>query len=140
MVSVCKIFTFSAGHCLPNHKGKCKNFHGHNYKLEVEIKGNATVPQRSPYGLYIGDVHDADMVMDFGHLSIIVQGIIDMYDHKTLNNFWVNPTAEIMVKDIANKIYLILPRDVDLIRVRLWETDTCYAECRDDHGICKLLL
>ena len=34
-----KLFKFEAAHRLPNHPGKCKNLHGHSYKLEVVVNG-----------------------------------------------------------------------------------------------------
>ena len=30
---------FSAAHSLPRHPGKCKNLHGHTYKVEVVVEG-----------------------------------------------------------------------------------------------------
>ena len=38
-------FHFSAAHCLEDHKGKCKNDHGHNYKVEAITKGKFTPEQ-----------------------------------------------------------------------------------------------
>ena len=32
-------FTFPAAHQLPRYNGKCKNLHGHNYKLSVTLRG-----------------------------------------------------------------------------------------------------
>ena len=34
-----KTYSFEAAHHLPNHNGKCKNPHGHSYRLEVEVEG-----------------------------------------------------------------------------------------------------
>ena len=28
------------GHRVPNHKSKCKHFHGHRYRFEAEIEGD----------------------------------------------------------------------------------------------------
>ena len=33
--------TFAAGHFLRNYKGKCENPHGHNFKVEVIVRGEA---------------------------------------------------------------------------------------------------
>ncbi|MDD5361610.1 MAG: 6-carboxytetrahydropterin synthase [Ignavibacteria bacterium] len=52
--------------------GKCNNFHGHNYYLEVTIKG--TPDAKSGY------------VMDLKIMNrIIMEEVIDLVDHKFLN-------------------------------------------------------
>ncbi|WP_462350418.1 6-pyruvoyl trahydropterin synthase family protein, partial [Elizabethkingia bruuniana] len=35
MIRITKIFTFETAHVLYNYDGKCKNMHGHSYKLFV---------------------------------------------------------------------------------------------------------
>ena len=37
--SVTTSFTFEAAHQLPWHSGKCRNSHGHRYRLEVPVEG-----------------------------------------------------------------------------------------------------
>jgi 6-pyruvoyltetrahydropterin/6-carboxytetrahydropterin synthase len=31
--------TFAAGHALRHYRGKCENVHGHNYKVQVVVRG-----------------------------------------------------------------------------------------------------
>ena len=38
-VGISKVFTFDSAHHLNDYQGKCKNIHGHTYKLEVTLKG-----------------------------------------------------------------------------------------------------
>ena len=119
--SVCKLFKFEAAHHLPYHKGKCRSHHGHSYKLEVEITGD----------LVTGNAPDTGMIFDFGSLSTRINGyVIDRVDHKDLNDIWEIPTAEIMVEQIAKWVDESLPDDITPLRVRLWETDTSWAEWR----------
>jgi 6-pyruvoyltetrahydropterin/6-carboxytetrahydropterin synthase len=119
-----KIFRFEAAHQLPNHNGKCRNLHGHSYKLEVEVTG--------PIKEANGD-SDEGMIMDFGDLKKIVQEeIIDLVDHQFLNEV-VPPehqptTAENMVNWMSHLIWDRLWEDIIELRVRLWETETSYAE------------
>jgi len=83
---ITKTFTFDSSHSLSWHKGKCKNLHGHTYKLEVSIKG---------------ELNENGIVMDFSDLKKIVKKIIlEKYDHQHLNLFFNNPTAEVMVDEI----------------------------------------
>jgi 6-pyruvoyltetrahydropterin/6-carboxytetrahydropterin synthase len=39
MTEVTKIVEWDMGHRVPNHKSKCRNPHGHRYRLEVTIGG-----------------------------------------------------------------------------------------------------
>lgn len=120
--TITKKFEFCYGHCLPGHKGKCKNFHGHNSTLEVEIDQTHRVET------YQG------MVMDFGDLkNIVKERIVDVLDHKYLNELpqfaVVNPTAENIVDWIVKELLGIdSPLQYCLIRVRVYETPDSYAE------------
>jgi 6-pyruvoyltetrahydropterin/6-carboxytetrahydropterin synthase len=116
-----KTFTFAAAHMLPNHPGKCKTLHGHTYMLEVVVEGEV-------------DYNNSGMVMDFKDLNQIVTDIvIDPYDHSYLNDRFDNPTAEYMVIKIFNDLNLIFHKSPHtLVKVKLWETPTSYAEVTNE--------
>ena len=63
-VRITKQFTFETGHALYGHDGKCKNIHGHSYKLSVTI-----------FGKPLGDSKSSKfgMIMDFSDLKKIVK-------------------------------------------------------------------
>lgn len=122
MIEITKIFEFAAAHHLPYHKGACKNLHGHNYKLEVTIAG----PIQK-------EGAERGMVMDFGHLKKIAKiQILNEFDHSNLNKLFDNPTAEIMVKNMALQLGIALPKDIEITKICLWETSTSYATWRKD--------
>ena len=54
------------------------------------------------------------------------------YDHTDLNEGWETPTAEMMLHTFKNCLQSNLPYHIDLVRVRLYETATSYAEWRKD--------
>lgn len=84
-VAVTKTFTFDAAHHLHAYEGKCKNMHGHTYKVVLTLSG---------YPNNIG------MVIDFGELKQLYQtAIADRLDHQYLNEALppMNTTAENMV-------------------------------------------
>lgn len=123
-IEVVKEFSFDAAHCLPEHAGKCKNLHGHTYKLMI---GVTTLALNLNKG----------MVVDFGDLKKIVNElVIDKLDHSFLNNIYENefprncPTAENMVVWIVKEIKGRLGYFGELSLVRLYETPTSYAEWR----------
>jgi 6-pyruvoyltetrahydropterin/6-carboxytetrahydropterin synthase len=119
-VTVTKIFTFDSAHRLDDYVGKCANLHGHTYKLEVSLRGKTD---------------DRGIVVDFTEIKRIVnEQILAKYDHQFLNDhFSFNTTAENMVVFFFELIASYLKKidsnqGVQLVKVRLWETPTCYAE------------
>jgi len=118
---ICKEFTFEASHQLPNHKGKCKNLHGHSYRVQVELSGEINL---------VEGASDEGMITDFGDLSEIVKTeVLDRFDHHHLNDLIVAvPTVEIL----AMIIFKIIRRKTSKVsRVRIYETATSYAEVVD---------
>ncbi|MFK8268687.1 6-carboxytetrahydropterin synthase QueD [Capnocytophaga cynodegmi] len=140
-IRITKKFEFEAGHALYGYDGKCKNLHGHSYKLHVTVVGK---PINDPDNVKYG------MVIDFGDLKRIVkQEIIDEFDHAMIFNansphlelanelkvkghhiilVDYQPTSENLVADFANRIKKYLPENVTLFSLRLQETESSYAE------------
>ena len=93
--------------------------HGHRYKLTVIAEG--TLDKNS------------GMIIDFAVISDVVKGeIIDKYDHKHMNDYFENPTAEIMANTFFNIINEKLNRKTDgrvkLNSLRLYETSNSFVE------------
>jgi 6-pyruvoyltetrahydropterin/6-carboxytetrahydropterin synthase len=125
-VLVSKEFTFDAAHHLHCYEGKCKNLHGHTYKVVFGISGY---------------VDDRGLLMDFGDIKEIWKNEIEIYlDHRYLNETLppMNTTAENIVVWIYEKMKEDLAKKENKGRyigarvefVRLFETPTSYAEAR----------
>jgi 6-pyruvoyltetrahydropterin/6-carboxytetrahydropterin synthase len=114
-----KIITqFGAAHQLKDTGGECENLHGHNWKIEVCIKGE--------------HLDKNGLLVDFKIIKDETKKIIDELDHKYLNELeWfrdMNPTSE----NISRLIYEFLSKkinkgDVVVSRVTTWESDTACA-------------
>ncbi|SHI47116.1 6-pyruvoyl trahydropterin synthase family protein [Flavobacterium terrae] len=140
-IRITKQFNFETGHALFGYDGKCKNVHGHSYKLSVTVIGTPITDRNNvKYG----------MVIDFSDLKKIVkEDIVDIFDHATVFNATTphielanelkerghhvilvdyQPTSENMVIDFAAKIKKRLPEFVQLHSLRLQETETSFAE------------
>lgn len=140
-IRITKQFNFETGHALFGYDGKCKNVHGHSYKLSVTVIGTPITDRGNvKYG----------MVIDFSDLKKIVkEDIVDIFDHATVFNATTphielanelkdrghhvilvdyQPTSENMVIDFAAKIKKRLPESVQLHSLRLQETETSFAE------------
>lgn len=140
-IRITKQFNFETGHALYGYDGKCKNVHGHSYKLSVTVIGQPIDDNSQvKYG----------MVIDFSDLKKIVkEEVVDVFDHATVFNkntphvelaeelktrghhvilVDYQPTSEMMVIDFAEKIKQRLPKNISLFSLRLQETETSFAE------------
>lgn len=117
MLSVVKQFEFEAAHCLPQYSGNCANMHGHSYCVEFEFGGPDDLVDRH------------NMVVDFKTVKETLDPIIDSFDHRMLNDFMDYPSAENIVRRLVAIVSNTRYGNM-LLRVRLWETSTSYAEWR----------
>ena len=117
-VSVTKCFGFEAAHHLPDYEGACNSLHGHSSKLQVTVSGS--VDEMS------------GMIVDFGVLKTVVnEQIVNRYDHQYLNDFFNKPTAENMVQSFFRELsHKFSNMGLTLESVKLWETESSFAECR----------
>ncbi len=130
------------GHRVPSHKGKCKNLHGHRYKVEVFVDGNViTKAGDSAEGMVI-DFHDLkdimmktiDKELDHGFMMYskdafhtIFHKLFHRYDQKIIFVDFV-PTAENIAKYIYEKLEPKLrAKKIRLDTVKLWETPSSTA-------------
>jgi len=127
MITLTKKYGFEACHNLPHYDGACHNLHGHSYHLDVTVTGKVIADENHP---------KCGMIIDFKDLKAIVKKtVVDKYDHSYLNDYFENPTAEIMVEKISLDIVAELPDNVSLVSVKLWETETSYAEYTPDKEV-----
>ncbi len=121
-----KRYSFQAAHQLLNHKGKCKNLHGHSYEVEIEVTG--------PIHDDRGESNDG-MVIDFDILDQAVNPVMEALDHKFLND--VEGIGVATAENVAGYIATwtafnleVFPQSDNVIvrLVRVWETRKSYAE------------
>ena len=94
MFKVTKRIEISSSHKLDlPYESKCKNLHGHNWIIEVEVSSE--------------HLNHCGMIMDF----VQIKGIVNQLDHKNINEIVItddglpiNPTAENIAKWIANNL------------------------------------
>ena len=140
-IRITKQFSFETGHALYGYDGKCRNVHGHSYKLHVTVIGKPISDKNHvKYG----------MVIDFSDLKEIVKKeIVSVFDHATVFNkntphielaheleerghnvllVDYQPTSEMMIIDFSEKIQQHLPSHIQLHSLKLQETDSSYAQ------------
>ncbi len=130
MYSVTKRIDFCYGHRLLDYDGICKHPHGHNAVVEIEVRTD--------------HLDGRNMVCDFSDIKRIVKGWIDReLDHKMVLRhddplvkplqalgepmFLVdsNPTVERIARLIFDAAK---GEQLPVVRVKVWETPTSYAE------------
>lgn len=104
---------FASAHQLKGYPGRCKDLHGHTWKVEVII----TSDHLDPIG----------MVADFKDLKRKLRMILDPLDHVFLNELpafrEVNPSTE----NIAKYLYHECAKSfapLKLKHVQVWESDS----------------
>ncbi len=140
VIRLTRQFRFEAAHALWNYQGHCRNIHGHSYVLFVTIKGKPCNDPAEP---------NCGMVMDFSVLKKLVhEQVVEPFDHAFMVNqnspyldlllqgepfgkvtaLPYQPTCENMVHDFAMRLQKVLPKEVELFSLKLYETSTSYAE------------
>lgn len=108
---------FAAAHNLRDYHGKCEALHGHNYRVEVFVRAE---------GLGGGD-----MAIDFGELKGLLGQVLEVLDHRYLNELSPfrdkEPSAENIARFIFEELERRLPPYVSLHKVTVWESDTAGA-------------
>lgn len=138
---VTKFIEIDMGHRVPNHKSKCRNLHGHRYKIEVGVDDKVITTVGSS---------DEGMVIDFSDLkAVMMQEIDEVYDHSftmfkddimalAFEGFRVEspkinivdfvPTAENLAKHWYNIVKpKLAEKGVKIEFVRIWETPSSTA-------------
>ena len=113
MYQICVETTFSASHQIIGHTGKCKDLHGHNWKVKVV----ASVRELDKIGIGI----------DFKILRDHLEDVTAKFDHAHMNEIGpfreLNPTSETTAKYIYDELAIRLPDNTKLDYIQVWETD-----------------
>jgi 6-pyruvoyltetrahydropterin/6-carboxytetrahydropterin synthase len=112
------ITQFGAAHQLRNYKGKCENLHGHNWKIEVFVKGNK--------------LDENGLLIDFKVIKSKIKEIIEELDHKFLNELEyfrdINPSSENIARHIHESLERRLSDNrIKVSKVTAWESDNACA-------------
>lgn len=123
----------SIAHRLKNYKGKCSNYHGHWYRVEITVE----LEQQDKAGLSL----------DFNYFKVIDNWLQDNWDHITLvykedtellnflkqenSKYYIleeNTTVENMCKELRKIINENKWLEGLNYKVRIWETPTSSCE------------
>jgi 6-pyruvoyltetrahydropterin/6-carboxytetrahydropterin synthase len=121
---------FDASHRLLHYEGKCRNLHGHRWRVEVWLAGeiNGTT----------------GILVDFN----VIKEVIERFDHQVILNredpmvACLTPFQPVVTTEgdpsseiLAGEIRRLMDRECQaggararVVRIRVWESDTCCAE------------
>jgi 6-pyruvoyltetrahydropterin/6-carboxytetrahydropterin synthase len=85
---------FSAAHRLKGYAGECAGQHGHNWEVEVHVRG--------------GTLSETGILVDFRHLKAVVGQVLADFDHADLGNLEAfrtdNPTSENLARLLYGRL------------------------------------
>lgn len=132
-MKIAKEFKWEMGHRLPFHEGKCRNLHGHSYKLRLELEG---------------EMDKNGMVIDYYDVNELIRPLIEQLDHSYLVCETDTELIEVLDKLNSQKVVVpfqttaenitnyfleniskqLEPQKIKKIKVRVYETENTYAE------------
>lgn len=117
------LIDFSAAHALRGYIGDCARLHGHNWKIEAEIKTNS--------------VNSIGIAVDFKDIRKAMREISETLDHRYLNEIppfdTINPTAENLAAWFYAQLAAIVnSKTQKLIAISLWETERASVRYSED--------
>lgn len=106
----------ASAHFLRGYPGKCKDLHGHTWKVEVFLSGEK--------------LNELGILEDLAVLKKKLKDFLKAIDHKCLNDLEyfkeINPTAEHIAKFIYDGFSTeVAPLKVE--KVQVWESDLASA-------------
>jgi len=134
---ICRIYKsvyFDASHRLLHYKGKCANLHGHRWKVEVWVRGSADKETGivADYNLIRETVEEYDHQVILNRDDPMVRCLSEFQQVVTTEG---DPTSELLAGVIKNRInteFVSAGLDAIVEKIRVWESETCFAELSDE--------
>ena len=109
---------FNSAHQLRGYHGKCEELHGHNWLVEVRVRGEK--------------LNETGLLVDFIVVKKHLRKVLETLDHKYINDLpafkTINPTSENMARYIYEQLKSLLAEEhAQPASVSVWETDTSCA-------------
>ncbi len=114
---------FAAAHNLLNYCGQCEKLHGHNWKIEVIVRGDG--------------LDKSGMLLDFKILKNHTGAIIQSLDHCYLNEHPAfagqSPSSELIARHIFTELEKRLAdQHVSVYKITAWESERAAASYMRD--------
>jgi 6-pyruvoyltetrahydropterin/6-carboxytetrahydropterin synthase len=112
---------FAAAHNLREFGGRCENLHGHNWFVEVVVRAN--------------ELDRIGLALDFGLLKAHLKAVLEILDHRYLNELPAfqsqNPSSENIARFIFQNLFPLVEKETGgrarLHCVSAWESENAAA-------------
>ncbi len=150
MYRICKSIEIESGHMLSKHPDKCRYPHGHTRKVEFvleagELDGNEMVCDFKIIKDAVGEWLDGfDHSLCMNTADEAFEEFKERYGERVIGFVNADPTTEVLAKTIFDHTTKVLAeyaaepamryplaKGVRLVRVRVWETSSSWAEYED---------
>lgn len=138
MLTCTRRIQFCAGHRVMGHENKCANLHGHNYVVFITCTGSLDSIGRvidfsvikQAVGGWIDQCWDHGLILSIDDTALI-EALANGPENK-IHLLPTNPTAENMAEYLLKSIcpMVLAGSGVVATKIRLWETENCYADAR----------
>ena len=114
--------SFDAAHFLTNYEGKCKNIHGHRWRVVVTIKGELTNGMLVDFGDFKKNIKD--LCDYFDHSFIVEKGSLDKKLFDLLNKQFVLRVVEFRTtaENFSKYIFEEMSKKYSVKEVCVYET------------------
>ncbi len=152
---ICATFAIENGHILSKHKGNCRFPHGHSRQIEIVVASHTLDENDMVCDFEALEALVWDYVHQFDHALCVnsTEKLLPALQEHSAERIVVyenqDPTTEVMTAQIFRHIEDMLasagevtdrrsglthriPPNLDLERVRVWETKTNWAEVTND--------
>ena len=115
---------FDAAHFLTNYEGKCKNIHGHRWRVVLSISGEPINGMVVDFGIVKKDLKD--LCDYFDHTFIVEDGSLKDELFKMLNEEFTLRTVPFRTtaENFAKYFYDTLNKKYKVVEVMVYETPT----------------
>ena len=114
---------FSAAHRLVGYDGACANLHGHNWEVEIFVRGSR--------------LNNLGMLVDFKDIKVAIREVMKEVDHCDLNQLPAflreNPTSENLARYLHAKLGALLNNPTyQVFKITVCETPATTASYWDE--------
>ena len=142
MLQVTKIFRFETAHAIHGYAGLCKNIHGHSYILHVTVAQAKSNEEYLPSPGFIFDFKELKglvnktIIQQFDHGLLLSEAYANQHffarSFENLTIWKMEPTAENILLFVRNTLQEVLPANVVLQKLKIYETADSYAEWKNE--------
>ena len=148
---ICKTFTVESGHMLSKHAERCRFPHGHTRQIEIVVSSefldsNDMVLDFKALKLAVAEyIERLDHAMAVNSNDPMLDAIRQVHPDSLIIFENTDPTTEVIAKDLFDYVSCVLKRgfigestsgnsysigagQVELDRIRVWETPSSWAE------------